>query len=232
MVNTFKQLEAHAQTSTLKVLLESRERVANVPEDYRFTTLTDSIVRETQPELYALLDRYVQTFSKKDHEVKSLYLWSQSPGTGKTTTASALLNEYILASVKSHISDGVRPPFCPAYFLDVNELQTLYNEFARPNIPQHIAEKAANKYYKMLEGAGSADFAVFDDIGVRAATEGFRGDLHNLINNRVANKRETIYTSNLPLEEMKQVFDERLFDRMRDQCQDIHFAGESKRGKR
>ncbi|MGJ6853007.1 ATP-binding protein [Listeria monocytogenes] len=228
----FKQFESAGQTSTLRVLLESREKVANVPADYRFTTLSDSVVRDAQPEIYTLLERYIATFSKPGHQVKSLYLWSQSPGTGKTTTASALLNEYIIAAVNSRISDGLRPPERPAYFLDVNELQTLYNEFARPHVPPEIAERSASQYYAKIQAAKKAMFAVFDDIGVRSATEGFRGDLHNIINERVANNRPSIYTSNLAIEEMAQVFDERLFDRMRDQCQALHFAGDSKRGKR
>lgn len=231
-LKSFKQLNKLSLTSTLKVLLESREKVANVPAEYRFTTLSDSVVRDTQPEIYALLEHYVATFSKRDHQVKSLYLWSQTPGTGKTTTASALLNEYIIAAVNSHISDGVRPPEQPAYFLDVNELQTLYNEFARPHIPAEIAERSASQYYAKIQAAKKAMFTVFDDIGVRTATDGFRGDLHNIINERVANNRPSIYTSNLAMEEMAHVFDARLFDRMRDQCQAVHFAGESKRGKR
>ncbi|WP_323680765.1 ATP-binding protein [Listeria seeligeri] len=126
----------------------------------------------------------------------------------------------------------MRPPEQPAYFLDVNELQTLYNEFARPRLPAEIAERSASQYYAKIQAAKKAMFTVFDDIGVRTATDGFRGDLHNIINERVANNRPSIYTSNLAVEEMAQVFDARLFDRMRDQCQAVHFAGESKRGKR
>ena len=208
-----------------------RIAAANIPRDYRYITLANSPVRESQPKIYELLEKYVETFAGKER-IKSLYLWSESPGTGKTTTASALANEYIIRNYLSALKAGEQPTQIPAYFLDVNEWQTDYNEFNRPRVPEPIAEKAAAKYYRAMEKAKEAPFAILDDIGVREASEGFRGDLHAIINYRVTNELPTVYTSNLPVEEMARVFDARLYDRIRDMAGVIEFAGESKRGRR
>ena len=99
-------------------------------------------------------------------------------------------------------------------------------------MPEPIAEKAAAKYYRAMEKAKEAPCAILDDIGVREASEGFRGDLHAIINYRVTNELPTVYTSNLPIEDMARVFDARLYDRIRDMAGVIEFAGESKRGRR
>src|SRR5690625_1161892 len=74
-------------------------RVGNsgLPADYRGITLANSPVKADQPAVYALLERYVETFKREggpDEQIKSLYLWSESPGTGKTTTAAALISEW------------------------------------------------------------------------------------------------------------------------------------------
>src|SRR5690625_4187138 len=82
---------------------------------------------------------------------------------------------------------------------------------------------------KRVQGA---PFAVIDEIGVRSATEAFRAYVHAVINHRVTSGLPTVYTSNLPMSDMANVFDARLYDRVRDQCAEIHFAGESKRGRR
>lgn len=203
----------------------------NMPKDYRNVTLTNSPAREGQAKIYELLNRYVVTFTGTDR-VKSLYLWSENPGTGKTTTATALINAWIARYYLTSLKNGKQPQQRPAYFLDVNEWQELYTGFTRPNIPQEMAERNSRPYYQRMEYAREAPFAVLDDIGVRTATDGFRGDLHAVINHRVTNGLPTIYTSNLSLKEMENVFDARLYDRIRDQCGEIHFAGESKRGRR
>src|SRR5690625_6928190 len=62
-----------------------------------------------------------------------------------------------------------------------------------------------------------APFAVVDDIGVRSATEAFRSYVHAVINHRVTSGLPTVYTSNLPMSDMANVFDARLYDRIRDQ---------------
>lgn len=204
---------------------------ANIPTGYRYTTLANSPVREGQMKVYDFLERYVSTF-KDGEQVRSLYLWSVSPGTGKTTTAIALINAWIARNYLSALKRGEQPQQRPAYFLDVNEWQELYTGFTRPNIPQEMAEQNSRPYYQRMEHARKAPFVVMDDIGVRDASDGFRGDLHALINHRVINEKPTIYTSNLSLKEMENVFDARLYDRIRDQCGEIHFEGESKRGRR
>lgn len=200
---------------------------ANIPKDYRYVTINNSPVRESQAKIYVLLDRYVQTFKRKDGDIKSLYLWSESPGTGKTTTATALLNAYISTEYLTALSEGRQPPRSEAYFLDVNEFQTKYNLATMTN-----DEDGIKRIRDEIKRTQDARFAVLDDIGVRSSSEAFRAYVHAIINHRTTNGLPTIYTSNLKLDGMREVFDDRLYDRMRDQCAEIFFSGESKRGRR
>ena len=212
-----------------------RIEVANAPIDYRLLTIANSPAREEQAENYAKLTGYVKSFADQfdeDKRIKSLYLWSASPGNGKTSTAVALMNEFITTHYVEALRRDRQPTQKPAYFFDVNETQSLYNEFTRQGIPEEVRQKASREFYRRLESAKKAMFVVCDDIGVRQATDGFRSDLHGVINHRTANSLPTVYTSNLAITEMAQVFDERLYDRMRDQCAVILFYGGSKRGRR
>lgn len=216
--------------------ITGRIKAAGLPSDYRLVTVASSPARESQPQVYETVDAYTATFSRQFEadgaRIKSLYLYSAAPGTGKTTTACGLINEYIAQHYVGSLKRNRQPLQQPAYMLDVNEWQTLYNEFNRSNIPRDIGEKASREYYRREQAARTAPFAVLDDIGLRQASEGFRGDLHALINYRTTNGLPTVYTSNLPIEEMSEVFDARLYDRMRDQCAVLSFAGQSRRGQR
>jgi DNA replication protein DnaC len=204
---------------------------ANAPLDYKLLTLANSPARANQAQVYATIEKYVATFERMfDPEaprIKSLYLVSESPGTGKTTTAIAVMNEWIIASYLGAKRRGIQVPLVPAVFLDTNAFQTDYNLATMTNDDAAIGSIKAT-----IQRAQQAPFAVLDDIGVRSASEAFRSYVHAIVNYRTANGLPTIFTSNLPIEEMAVVFDARLYDRMRDMCAVLHFSGNSFRGRR
>lgn len=239
-----------------------RVGAAGIPRDYAGVLLADSPASKDQAKTYAKLDSYVKSFEKyfedtkqalaetgesdDSIQIKSLYLWSESPGTGKTTTAIAVLHEWILRTYIGYLKRRQTPPQRLGYFLDANELQKEYSAFNRPKVPETIAEPAAKRYYESLERGKHTPFVVIDDVGMRSSTDGFRGDLHDVINHRVTNEMPTVYTSNLPIiskvneadrvEALKpydliDVYGEkRLADRIKDMTLPIHFNGDSRRG--
>lgn len=218
-----------------------RVGMAGTPKDYKLLTLTNSPAREGQPAVYALLDDYVKTFNRQFEEggarIKSLYLYSKSPGTGKTTTAVALMNEWIIVNYLGSLKRGITPTQRPAYFLDVNEFQSRYNLATMTG-----NESELDAIRNEIRCCQTVPFLVMDDIGVRGASDAFRSYLHSIINHRATHSLPTVYTSNIPLERRErgdehlktfaEVFDERLYDRVRDQCAEIRFDGKSKRGRR
>lgn len=210
--------------------MSGRTASAGIPQDYRQVTIGNSPAREGQGDIYRRLDAYVATFKRHltgGERAKSLYLWSRSPGTGKTTTASALLNAWLAAEYLTALKAGDKPPQSNAYFLDLTELQTDYNMATMIK-----DEDKLRGVVRRLERAKQATFAVIDDIGTRSSTEAFTSYVHSVINHRTANGLPTVYTSNLTIEEMADVFDARIYDRMRDQCHAFEFIGKSQRGKR
>ena len=229
----------HGHPSSACILFHGQSgnggRIASskVPAEYQATLITDVAFKQD------LFSKYVESFKKMFNEVnstqdriKSLYLWSEGTGTGKTTTASALLNEYHLMHVMMCRKNGKKPVDYPTFFLDVNELQEPFNRFNRQGIPQDVREEASREYYRRLDVAKKANLVRFDDIGLRNATEAFRGDLHTVINHRNVQQMPSIYTSNLPIQSMAEVYDQRLYDRMKDLCVVIEFTGTSFRGMR
>jgi DNA replication protein DnaC len=211
-----------------------RVGAAKIPKDYRQVTLSNSPARGNQKEAYKEIEKYVDTFDRQfsGGRIKSLYLYSESPGTGKTTTAVAIANEYLIKHYIGSLYHDRQVLQRPVFFFDVNEWQQLYNGFNRPAIPADIAGKAATEYYRWEQFAKETPFVIFDDIGIRTATDPFRADLHSVINYRVSNRLPAVYTSNVHYRRLTLVFDERLADRVREQCCLIEFEGVSKRGLR
>lgn len=204
---------------------------ANIPHDYRHYTPVDAPPLDSQATAKQYVDRYTQLIGEHfttGHRLKSLYFVSQSPGTGKTTIACALLNEFIAVNYVAglHGRDSYRNP---AYFLDANEWQATFNL----GVTLGDGNKYLRKFTSQLEKALTAQLCVIDDLAVSALTDGFRRHLHTLINGRMLAGKPTIYTSNVPMAELLlSLGDDRLTDRVKDMCAEVAFVGGSKRGMR
>ena len=207
-----------------------RVGAAGAPSDYKYLTLQNSPARDGMEALYATLEKYVKTFSRQFEEdgarIKSWYFYSASPGTGKTTTAIALMNEFIMTSYLGSLRNGIAPPQLPASYLDMGDLQNKYNLATMTSNEDDLEEVKA-----ILKKSASVPFLVMDDVGLRSATESFRTLLHGVINHRATNSLPTVYTSNVPMEDFIRIYDARVYDRARDKCAEVKFSGKSRRGK-
>jgi DNA replication protein DnaC len=237
-----------------------RVSAANVPAEYKLLTTATSPARGSQAEAYRMIDAYTKSFerqfddvmqakieeftakglseyeAKNKARIKSLYMWSKNTGTGKSTSASVVVNEYLIANYIGSLKRSQKPSQRPAYFQSVNELQTLHNKIHTP-ASLDVKERLGNELLRLTELAKRTPLVVLDDLGVRTATQSFIAILFEILDYRSSHGLPVIATSNKSPDELKQLFrqeDEegKVVDRLLDMATVIHFDGSSKRGKR
>ena len=131
-------------------------------------------------------NKYIMSYNDFKEKGIGLYICSAAKGSGKTMLACCLANE-----ITKRYHGTVK-------FINVLDFLELI--------------KKANIEGESLQQLYEAGLLIIDDIGVQGAKEWSDSALYRLINDRYVNKRPTIYTSNISIEQLK--MDDRIIDRI------------------
>lgn len=145
----------------------------------------------------------VDNFEKWENAGKGLYLWSKTPGSGKTFLASCIARSLIL---KYDLQ--IRFITCPGY---LNHVGNSYKRQAG-----QTDESAIFRNCKLL---------ILDDIGAQIGRDWQEQEIFNLVNKRLLDNNITFYTSNMPPEKLN--LEPRTIDRIIKSCVAIQMPEES-----
>jgi len=167
---------------------------------FNFKTYRNTDVSER---MYKIIWNFWREFEEWKTQGKGLYLWSKSPGSGKTYLAScigkSLMMKYDLQM----------------RFITVTDYLNLVAE----SFKRDRGDYDQSSVYRTCR------ILVLDDIGTQPSKEWYENELFRLIDYRLKESLITIYTSNFPVEELNVA--DRLIDRICSTSISIHFPEEN-----
>ena len=164
-----------------------------VPDEFREADIGkfkfDSYSKDMS-KIYKLAVSFLQDFPKWQNAGKGLYMWSKTPGSGKT-----FLSCCIAKSVMIKYDLQMRFITAPDYIAAVGD-----------SYKRERGELDTSSIYR------ECTLLILDDIGAQADKEWQRQEMFRLINNRMERGLITLYTSNAPVENLN--VDDRTKDRI------------------
>lgn len=183
-------------------------RLSNIPKKYRGKRLADNLPPTLSEEAIKKLNVYASNFYKMQENGINMLIYPQPApnnlegcGTGKTTIACALGQEYI----RQNIKDFNLTPL--TLFINAEEFADLKK---REALNKPLNEMEAY----ILDNVEKAPFLIIDDLGAEKISEFTIQSLYGLINTRLNNYMITVYTTNLTPEALQLALGERLYSRI------------------
>jgi DNA replication protein DnaC len=146
---------------------------------------------------------------------ENLFIHSSTCGNGKTEWSLRMIQSYF-NSIWHKCDLNCKALFInvPRFLLALKDSITTRSDYVE-HIKNHILD---------------VDLVVWDELGIKNATQFEHEHLLNLINTRIDYNKSNIYTSNLNSEELKERLGERLHSRIVNLSTDIELFGMDKRG--
>lgn len=183
-------------------------RLSNIPKKYRGKRLVESLPPTLNEEAKKNLMVYSKNFDKmKDNGINMLIYPKPSKdniegcGTGKTTIACALGQEYIV----QHIKEFNLSPL--TLFINAEEFADLKKREA-------TGKPLDEMETYILSNVEKAPLLIIDDLGAEKISDFTIQSLYGLINTRLNNYMITIYTTNLSPQALQVALGERLYSRI------------------
>src|SRR5690606_28213841 len=108
--------------------------LSDIPKKYRDARVKNIPFAKQNPEAFAVVTNYIENIVQNVQEGIGFYFYSvpnpenpKGTGTGKTTSACTIANEYIVDRVIQHIKKEREIDEIPVKFIRVSEFQNIYN---------------------------------------------------------------------------------------------------------
>lgn len=197
------QIEDYGETAAfyipdsvvLRARMDERRNRSGMPKDYVYKTGKDfdwSLYGEDMEIQRKIANAFVKRFKAFRKEGRGLYICSDTKGSGKTMLACCIANEVL----KEH---------------DISVKFTSMIEYIE--LVKDKSDSGREKRDALLD----AVLLIVDDIGATVENkEWISNAIFRLVNKRYENMLPTIYTSNVPIEELKS--DDRIISRIYSDC--------------
>lgn len=206
------------------IMLEQAIKLSGIPKEYRYANLsTYNISPENEIQrgiVEVLLDNPVKLVKTGTN----VALFNYNTGTGKTFTACAIANEFIIKACTN-----------PDWFDFENPmaLYVNYGDWANEIRAAHQRHKPElyDEMYMNIDRMKEVPLLILDDIGSGRITDVIRDLTYDIINKRKEEQKATIYTSNLVDEMMRQddALGQRIMSRVMFNTTAINLVGRDRR---